>query len=270
MTLELTPLFIGLLTGIVISAGLVNGLAGFGFAVVGTMALATLISPATAVVIMIVPILAANVTLVSELSREQLARCGRQFAPLVVSALLGTILGMVILDLLPEEPVRVGLGLITLGFVATRQQAVALPSVSVPGFGAAGSDTDGRRTRERPVVMVVVGAVSGLLFGATNVGIQLVAYLRSLDMSHSLFVGVVAMVFVGINTIRVGAAGALGLYPTLVVFGLSVAAAIPAVGGVLVGRRVRDRISSRLRRWIVLWLLTIIALRLVLGGLGLW
>ncbi len=270
MTIELTALFLGVFTGIVLTAGLVNGLAGFGFAVVGTMALATLISPATAVVIMIIPILAANVTLVSELSREQLASCGRRFAPLVVSALIGTIVGMIILDLLPEEPVRVALGVITLAFVATRQQAVAMPSVSVPQVGSGKRDTDGRTSRERPIVMVVVGSVSGVLFGATNVGVQLVAYLRSLDMTHSLFVGVVAMVFVGINAIRVGAAGALGLYPTLVVFGLSVAAAVPAVGGVILGRRLRDRLTSRLRRWIVLWLLTSIGVRLLLGGLGIW
>lgn len=30
----------------------------------------------------------------------------------------------------------------------------------------------------------------GLPFGGTNVGVQLIAYLRSFDLSHSLFVGV--------------------------------------------------------------------------------
>jgi len=239
-------------------AGTVNGLAGFGFAVVGTMMLATVLSPALAVVIMIIPILAANLTLLSELSTAELKRCGRRFGPLVGSALVGTVVGMVVLDVLPEAPLRVGLGLITLGFVGSQQQAIELPELTAERSGQL----------ETPAAMVGIGAVSGLLFGATNVGVQVVAYLRSRDLTHSLFVGVVAMVFVGINAVRVGAAGLLGLYPTLVIFGVSVLAAIPAVAGVSVGSRLRSRVSTQTRRWAVLGLLTVIGVRLVLGGLG--
>ncbi len=259
MTIELTPFFLGFLTIVVLAAGVVNGLSGFGFAAVGTMALASVLDPATAVVLMIIPILAANLTLVNELSQNQLTRCGRRFAPLIVACILGTIVGMAVLDRLPEAPLRVGLGVVTLGFVVSRQQAIALPSVPF------GSDPEGR---ERPVVMIAVGSVSGLLFGATNVGVQLVAYLRSLNLSHGLFVGVVAMVFVGINSIRVGAAGVFGLYPTLAVFGLSVAGAVPAVGGVALGSRLRQRLSETVRRRLVLGLLSLIGIRLIFGGLG--
>lgn len=116
--------------------------------------------------------------------------------------------------------------------------------------------------------MLTIGGVSGLLFGATNVGVQLVAYLKSQQLSHGLFVGVVAMVFVGINALRVGAAGLLGLHPTPTVFGLSVLMVIPAIGGVAIGSRIRHRVSTRLRRWAVLGLLTVIGIRLLLGGLG--
>jgi uncharacterized membrane protein YfcA len=133
----------------------------------------------------------------------------------------------------------------------------------MPSIGG-GSTID----REHTGIMVGVGVVSGLLFGATNVGVQLVAYLRSFELSHGLFVSVVAMVFLGINTIRVGAAGALGLYPSLAVFGLSVAAVVPSVLGVAAGRKLRRRVSSRQREIAVLGLLTVIGIRLVLGGLG--
>lgn len=247
-----------LLVGMTFLAGVVNGLAGFGFAVVGTMALATILSPALAVVVMIIPILAANLTLVGELSAGELRSCGRRFGPLVGSALVGTVLGMVVLDVLPEAPLRVGLGVLTLAFVASQQQVVELPSIGLAG---------GSRLETAPA-MVAVGSVSGLVFGATNVGVQVVAYLRSRDLSHSLFVGTVAMVFVGINGIRVGAAGLLGLYPTLAVFGLSVLGSLPAVVGVSVGSRLRSRVSSRLRRLVVLGLLTLIGSRLLVGGLG--
>jgi uncharacterized membrane protein YfcA len=76
-------------------------------------------------------------------------------------------------------------------------------------------------------------------------------------------------VFVGINGLRVAAAGALGLYPDLQLVAASVAAAVPAVAGVAVGKRIRGRVSDRLRRGVVLGLLTVIGIRLVLGGAGL-
>jgi uncharacterized membrane protein YfcA len=252
-----SPAFLVVLAAVLFVAGTVNGLAGFGFALVGTMALATVIEPSTAVVLMIIPILSANATLVSELSVAELGSCGRRFWPLVVAALVGTLLGMVVIDRLPGAPVRVGLGLITLAFVLSRGSVVPMPSLGV-----------GSIDREGTGVMVVVGGVSGLLFGATNVGVQLVAYLRSIDLSHGLFVSVVAMVFLGINALRVGAAAAFGLYPSLAVVGLSVAAVVPSVLGVAAGRRLRRRVSSRQRAIAVLGLLTVVGVRLVLGGLG--
>jgi len=258
MVLTLSPTFLVLLTAVIMLSGVVNGLTGFGFAVVGTMALAAIIDPASAVVIMIIPMLAANVALLNELSGKEFRTYGRRFGPLVGSALVGTIVGMIVLEALPSAPLRVGLGLLTLGFVASQQTVVPLPSIG----------TDGEPTLAGRGSMIAIGGVSGLLFGATNVGVQLVAYLKSQQLSHTLFVGVVAMVFVGINAIRVGAAGVLGLYPTLAVFGLSVLTVIPAVAGVAVGSRLRSRVGTRLRRWFVLGLLTVIGVRLLLGGLG--
>jgi len=239
-------------------SGVINGLAGFGFAVVGTMALATVVDPASAVVIMIIPMLAANVALLTELSGEELHTCGRRFGPLVGSALVGTIVGMIVLEALPSAPLRVGLGLLTLGFVVSQQTVVSLPSIG----------TDGEPTLAGRFSMIAIGGVSGLLFGATNVGVQLVAFVRSFDLSHGLFVGVVALVFVGINGLRVGAAGALGLYPDPEFAFASAAAALPAVAGVAVGKRLRGRVSERLRRGVVLGLLTAIGVRLMLGGAG--
>jgi hypothetical protein len=251
--------FVGLLVVVMTIAGAVNGVAGFGFAVVATMALATVVDPATAVVFMISPILGVNISLVGELSGEQVRTCGRRFAPLLIAAFVGMLAGLVVLDVLPDAPLRVGLGLISLAFVASVQETVRLPTLE--------------RTREACFVessagMVAVGAVSGIVFGATNVGVQLVAYLKSCNLSHGLFIGVTAMVFLGLNGVRVIAAGLLGLYPDSIVFIASIGATVPAVAGVGIGKRLRDRISQRLRRTLVLFLLTVIGVRLLLGGLG--
>lgn len=251
---------VALLTLIIVVAGTTNGLAGFGFALVGTMALATVLEPATAVVVMIIPILAVNLSLVRELSGEELRSCSRRFAPLIGAALVGTVVGMAVLSRLPTAPLRVGLGILTLGFVATAQQRLPLPDWSA---GAAGTFA---RTR---VGMVGVGGVSGLLFGGTNVGVQLIAYLRSFDLSHGVFVGVVALVFLGLNGLRVGIAGLFGLYPSQGLLVASIVAAVPAVIGVAVGKRLRVIASERARRLVVLGLLTAVGVRLVGGGVGL-
>lgn len=259
MALDPSFVLVAVVAVVVFVAGIVNGVAGFGFALVGTMALATAIDPAVAVVFMILPLLAVNFALVRDLSPTELRACGSRFAPLILAALAGTLVGMAVLDALPAGATRAALGVVTLAFVVSAQQTVPIPGLD--------------RTREGCFVestpaMVGVGAVSGLLFGGTNVGVQLVAYVKSCDLSHGLFVGVVALVFVGINAVRVGAAGLLGLYPSLSVFGASVGAVVPAALGVAVGKRLRDRIDERTRRIAVLGLLTVIGVRLLFGGLG--
>jgi uncharacterized membrane protein YfcA len=244
---------------IILVAGATNGLAGFGFAVVGTMALATMIDPATAVVFMIIPILSVNISLVRDLSGEQLRSCSRRFGPLIGAALVGTVVGMAVLDTIPAGPLRLGLGVLTLGFVGTTQQTIPLPE-----WLSLGEDNIGKSR----LGMVGVGGISGLLFGGTNVGVQLIAYLRSFDLSHGLFVGVVPMVFLGLNGIRVAVAGMFGLYSSQTILIASLVAVIPAVVGVTVGKYLREAASERARRVVVLGLLSVIGVRLVTAGVG--
>lgn len=251
--------FIGLLVLSVFMAGAINGVAGFGFAIVGTMVLATVISPATAVVLMIIPILSVNLSLVRDLSTTELRTCGRRFGPLILAALVGTILGMAVLERIPEGPLRLGLGLLSIAFVVSVQDRFAIPGLDRVRQGC---------FVETPLAMLGVGGISGLLFGGTNVGVQLIAYLRSCNLSHGLFIGVVAMVFLGLNSVRVGVALVLDLYPSSTVAMLSLGAAIPAVVGVAGGKRLRNTVDERERRTVVLGLLTLIGIRLVLSGLG--
>ena len=250
------PTVVGVVAVVLFVAGATNGLAGFGFALIGTMALATMVPPATAVVFMIVPIFAVNLSLVGELSTAQLRTCSQRFGPLIGAALLGTVAGMVALTSVPTAPLRVALGVLTLGFVVTAQRRIEVPTPS----GEFAHSTPG---------MAGVGVLSGLVFGGTNVGVQLIAYLRSFDLSHGLFVGVVALVFLGLNGLRVGVAGALGLYPSAAVAAASVLAALPAVVGVATGKQLRAAASEGARRVVVLALLTLVGLRLVAGGAGL-
>jgi hypothetical protein len=64
---------------VVFVARTVNGIAGFGFALVTTLALAPAINPATAVVFVIVPILAVNPRLAGELPGREVDTCRRRW-----------------------------------------------------------------------------------------------------------------------------------------------------------------------------------------------
>ncbi len=244
------------LVGVVAAAGAVNGVAGFGFALVATTTLAALVDPATAVVFVILPVVAVNGSLVRELSAAEVRRCGRRFWPLLAAALVGTLAGLAALGRLPADPLRVALGVLSVGFVAGRV-------VPLPGRRA----VEERCFVETAPAMAGVGFVSGLLFGGTNVGVQLVAYLRSCDLSHGTFVGVVALAFLGLNGVRVGAAAVLGLYPSAALALASAAAAGPALAGVAAGTRLRSRVPGRWRTRAVLGLLLVVGVRLVTAGL---
>lgn len=246
--------------GSVLLAGFVTGLTGFGYAIVGTSLLATVFAPSTAIVVMIIPMLAANVTLARELEGEGLRSCVRRFWPYVSAAIVGTLVGMALLTRLPTGPLTLFLGLFTLGYVVFSQNRVAIPGL-----------TPFERTCfvEHPVAKVGLGLASGFVFGASNVGVQVVAYLDSLSLDRSTFVGVLAMIFLGISTVRVGAAATLGLYESTGVVVLSTLATVPGLVGVIGGRRMRPHVSRRVQTIGTFVLLTVIGLRLTASGAGL-
>jgi len=244
---------------VVLVGGLITGVTGFGYAVFATATLASLFEPQTAVVLVIIPIVAANVSLVRELDRSGLRSCVRRFWPFVVAAAVGTVLGMLLLTRVPTAPLSVLLGALTLGYVL-----VAQPWVHLPGERRLAAAC----LVETPATTVGLGFLSGAVFGGTNVGVQVIAYLESLDLDHATFVGVVAMIFLGIGGIRIGAAWALGLYGSTGLVAVSAAAAVPGLVGVSAGRRLRPLISVAQRTAAVYVLLVVIGLRLLTAGLG--
>jgi len=248
-----------LVFGVVAVGGLVKGLAGFGYAVASTAVLATLLSPTVAVTVMIVPTMAANLALVRELDHEELSTCARRFGPFVLAAGLGTLVGMALLERVPARPLAVGLGAFTLVYVVLKQDRVTVPGETW--------------LRDRCLVRgraaeVGVGLVSGLVFGGTNVGVQVVAYLDALDLDRSTFVGVLSMVLVGLSVVRVGAAAGLGLYEGGGLLAVSLVAAVPGLVGVAAGERLRRRLPPAAVETAVLVLLAVIAARLLSRGLG--
>lgn len=244
---------------VVLFGGLVKGTVGFGYAIASTALLAVFLSPSTAVVLMIVPMLVANVSLVRELDRAEISRCLKRFWPYVLSAMVGTVVGMVLLNFVRTSLLTPALGIFTLAYVAVKQPWLVLPGERAVARYCFRRDT---------TVKVALGLVSGVIFGLSNVAVQVVAYLDSIDLDRSTFVGVLAMILVGVSGLRVGMAWTLGLYDGGSLLLYSVGLSVPGLVGVTLGGRLRQVTSEQTQLAAVLLLLSVIGVRLLAVGLG--
>lgn len=259
MPLSLAWATLSIVLAAILLGGLVKGVAGFGYAVTSTALLALVLEPAAAVTVMILPTLVANVPLLGELDRAELTACVRRFWPYVIAALVGTLAGMAVLDRIPRAALALGLGLVTFTYVLTAQ-----PYRELPGSGAVVGRlfSPGMRTK------LWLGLASGVVFGASNIAVQVVAYLDHLELDRSTFVGVLALVLVGISTVRIGAAWSLGLYGTGSLLALSGVAVFPGLAGVYAGRLARPHVPESYQTAGTLALLVVIAARLTTAGVA--
>lgn len=257
------PVTVATVSAVVFLGGLVKGTAGFGYAIVSTAVLATLFSPTVAVVVMILPMLVGNLRLLGELDRADIRGCVARFWPYVLGAAAGTLVGMALLGRIPRPVLALGLGLFTLVYVGVSQ-----PWVGLPGEGWIRE----RCFRPSTAAKVGIGLVSGVVFGATNAAVQVVAYLDSLDLDRPTFVGVLAMILVGVSLLRLAAAWGLGLFAAggtapAALLGLSAVAAVPGLLGVAAGQRLRRRLSEQSVTVGALLLLSVIGVKLLADGL---
>lgn len=250
---------LALVLGIVFLGGVVKGTAGFGYAIASTAVLAAVLEPRQAVVIMILPMLVANVTLLRELDRDDVRTCVRRFWPYVLAALVGTALGMALLSRVPRSALTLGLGVFTLAYVVISQDAVR-----VPGAASVAS----RCFQSGLFAKAALGLFSGVVFGASNVAVQMVAYLDSLSLDRSTFVGVLAMILVGVSSVRVALAWTGGLYGSGSLLVVSTLAVGPGLVGVTAGQRLRRFVPDRAETLGALLLLAVIGTKLTVDGLG--
>jgi uncharacterized membrane protein YfcA len=243
-----------LAAAVIFFGGIVKGVAGFGYAIASTALLATFLSPSTAVVVMVIPMLVANLSLLGELDSRELRRCVVRFWPYVTTAMVGTVLGMFVLESIPTVYLTGGLGVFTLLYVVVKQPWYPIPGESL---FVEYCFTSG------PLAKSLLGFGSGLVFGVSNIAVQVVAYLDSLSLDRPTFVGVLAMILVGISGVRVGLAWTFGMYQTGNLLVVSVIASLPGLAGVRLGRQIRTFVPNVWEQRGVLGLLVVIGLRLL-------
>ena len=226
-----------LLVATFLAAGLVKGVTGMGLPTVAMGLLGTVMAPAQAAALLIVPSFTTNVWQL--FSGPSIASLARRLWPMMLCIILGTVGGSALLVKVDPLWSAFGLGVALLVYAV---YALAAPSFSIPA-------------KLEPWLSPLIGLVTGLVTGATGVFVMpAVPYLGSLNMDRDELIQALGLSFT-VSTVAL----AIGLFANgafqVSQFGVSSLAIIPALIGMWLGQCVRMRISpQRFRQCFLLFL----------------
>ena len=138
-----------LVSGVIFLAALTQSITGFGFAIVSMSFLPKIIGLQTAVPLVTLVSVIANIVIWFSYRRDYNFKAVKQ---LIIASLIGTPVGVLLLDYIPEVIALKGLGIIILGYIIYDWLNLTLPS-----FKSA-------------IWAYLFGAMSGILNGAYTVG----------------------------------------------------------------------------------------------------
>jgi len=192
-------------------AGFAKGTTGMGLPLVATPILAGVFGPKAAVVIVTIPIFAANSLLLAQGWR----RLGvfRAIASIIVASVNGTAIGVNLLALLDQRTFAILISIMVVIFLLRGDRLI-------------GDDPGARRAR---ILGPVVGFLGGVLQGTTSISSPLIgSFFHARKMDRHEYVIVLAAIFelnaaiqligyslLGLYTREILAIGLLGLVPTL-------------------------------------------------------
>ncbi|KSV64890.1 hypothetical protein N185_34450 [Sinorhizobium sp. GW3] len=229
--------------------GIFKGVSGMGLPLIALPVMAIAIPVPTAVSILSVPVLLSNVVQVREGSGFR--RAVKRFWPLLLGLCAGIIVGAPILVLLSQSITEIILGVVLLAFLCSEMLTFA-PAVPA---------------RYERVLGAGVGFFGGLVGGLTTLfGPPLIVFLSSLRLSKDDFIPALGLCYL---------TGCSALYLILIgnsVLGsreaaMSLAAVLPVIIGMRIGRWLRDRLNQRIFMIVVRLSLTFIGASLVLKNL---
>jgi len=214
------------LVAVMFAASLVNGVAGFGFALVAVAAMAVVLEPRPAVVLMsvITPMLTALQLRFHWAFRSVTGR----LKAVLLTAAIGTALGSQLLVLLPGYALAIALGLFALWFVigSLRSRPMQI--------------THAAERRIAPGVGLLAGVSNGAL-GAS--GPILGSYLLAIGLVGRHFVFAISLIFATMSVVRVVTLAVLGAY-TGTILALGAGLAVPAYLGQRLGFWLQGRLSA--------------------------
>ena len=251
-SLPVEPAIVAFLVAVFLGGSIVNGLVGFGLALVAVNAMATVMDPKASVVVMslISPFMSGyqlihNWSLFSSWSRLR---------SLMAGAIVGTVVGAQLLVLLPTWAIALALGLFTVQFTIDRlrrdRPAVAKSTEQrlAPLAGFAGGMTNGAL------------GVSGPIFGS---------YLFAIGLRGREFAFGISVVFFIQALVRLGALAVADQFAAPLL-SLALVLLVPALLGQHIGQAYQGRVNPDHFQRVLLLILFISSVNmLVQGGRGL-
>ena len=222
-----------------VAAGLVKGVLGLGMPVVAMALLGLMMPPAEAASLMVVPTIVTNIWQLY--AGPRFGAVARRFATMMVAICVGMPLGIGLL-LTGGAHATVALGAVLVAYGAI---GLIAPHFAIPN-------------RAERWCSPLVGLVTGAVTGATGVGaIPLAPYLSSLDLDKEEMIQALGLAFtVSMLALAVGLALEARFHPA--VAGGSLLALLPALAGMALGQRIRERMSAAaFRRWFFAGLLAL-------------
>jgi len=239
-----------LTTGAFLLAGFVKGVIGMGMPTVSLAVLSIGMGLPAAVQIMVVPTVVTNVW--QALIGDGFWRLVRRFRTLLAATIVGVVLGYALLFRTHPQAMTAVLG-----------AAIAIYALS----GLLGIPLMPAVRRER-IASPLVGLTTGVLAGATgNISMPAIAYFARLELSRNDIVQMLGILFsLGAAVLGLTLAGDGNYRSDLLL--VSLLAVIPGVAGMLIGQRVRSRLSERVFRRSLFIALLIAGAQLMWKGLS--
>jgi uncharacterized membrane protein YfcA len=226
-------ILIGLLIALsFVLAGWVKGVVGMGLPTTAMALLSLMLTPAEAAALLVVPSMVTNIWQL--FAGPAFWPLLRRLGTMMVAICVGTAAGISLLTASESHWPSFALGVVLAIYAIF---GLAAPRLSVP-------------ERLQPVLSPLVGLVTGLFAGATGVLVfPVVPYLGALNLDKEELIQALGLSFT-VSTIALGIALAMtGSYSTGVAT-TSLLAVLPALLGMLIGQRVRDRLDAvAFRRW---------------------
>lgn len=229
-----------------LAAGLVKGVVGMGLPTVAMGMLSLVMAPVYAAALLIVPSLVTNVWQL--LTGPSIAALARRLATMMLGVCLGTALGI---GVLAGESAATATGALGVVLAIYGVMGLLAPRFTVP-------------SKAEVWLSPSIGMVTGLLTGATGVFvIPAVPYLGSLGLAREQLIQALGLSFT-VSTVALAVALALHGQFQVSVAGSSLLAVLPAVAGMLLGQRIREKLRPEaFRRWFFIGLVLLGAYMLI-------
>ena len=218
-------------------AGFAKGTTGMGLPLVATPLLAGIFGPKAAVVIVTIPIFAANSLLLVQGWRR--LDVLRGISPVIVASAIGTGIGVNLLALLDQRAFAILISIMVVIFLLRGDRLI-------------GDDPGARRAR---ILGPVVGFVGGVLQGTTSIASPLIgSFFHARKMDRHEYVIVLAAIFELNAVIQLVGYSLLGLY-TADILAIGLIGLVPTLLALMAGIFFRGRLDqARFRQLIVVLL----------------